>query len=96
MAKLYLPWRVFITHLVNFAKPAWCSNFNKFVRSRVNIQVYLVVRFMQQGFTDRFGRDPRRLQLLFLSDADKSCQLIPQLGGEQPGNPPEIFKNMFS
>jgi len=51
---------------------------------------------MQQGFTDRFGRDPRRLQLLFISDADKSCQLIPQLGGEQPGNPPEIFKNMFS
>jgi len=31
----------------------------------------------KQGFlesvTDRFGRDPRRLQLLFLSDADKSC-----------------------
>ena len=22
---------------------------------------------------DRFGRDPRRLQLLFLTDADKSC-----------------------
>ena len=90
-----MPWRVFIIHLVNFAKPAWCSNFSKFVRSRVNIQVYLVVRFVQQGFIDLFERDPRRLQLLFLSDADKSCQLIPQLG-EQPGNLPEIFKNMFS
>jgi len=36
----------FIIHLVNFAKPAWCSNFSKFVRSRVNIQVYLIVRFV--------------------------------------------------
>ena len=27
----------------------------------------------KQGFIDRFGWDPRRLQLLFLSDADKSC-----------------------
>jgi len=27
----------------------------------------------KHGFIDRFGRDPRRLQLLFLSDADKSC-----------------------
>jgi len=24
----------------------WCSNFSKFVRSRVNIQVYLIVRFV--------------------------------------------------
>ena len=45
-AKLYLLWRVFISHLVNFAKPVWCSNFSKFVRSRVNIQVYLFVRFV--------------------------------------------------
>jgi len=45
-AKLYFLWRVFIIHLVNFAKPAWCSNFSKFVRSRVNIQVYLIVRFV--------------------------------------------------
>jgi len=37
------------------------------------MQVYLIVRFVQQGFIDRFGRDPRRLQLLFLNDADKSC-----------------------
>jgi len=33
-------------HLVNFAKPAWCSNCSKFVRSRVHIQVYLIVRFV--------------------------------------------------
>ena len=59
--------------MVNFAKPAWCFKSSKFVRGRVNIQVYLIVRFVQQGFIDRFGRDPRRLQLLFLSDADKSC-----------------------
>jgi len=26
-----------------------------------------------QGFIDCFRRDPRRLQRLFLSDADKSC-----------------------
>jgi len=29
-----------------FCKTAWCSNFSKFVRSRVNIQVYLIVWFM--------------------------------------------------
>ena len=46
---------------------------SNFVRSRVNIQVYLIVPFVQQGFIDRFGRDPSRLQLLLLSDADKSC-----------------------
>ena len=28
--------------MVNFSKPAWCSNCSKFVRSRVNIQVYLI------------------------------------------------------
>jgi len=39
-AKLYLLWRVFIIRLANFAKPAWCSNSGKFVRSRVNMQVY--------------------------------------------------------
>jgi len=27
----------------------------------------------KQLFIDRFGRDPRRFLLLFLSDADKSC-----------------------
>jgi len=27
----------------------------------------------KQGFIDRFGLDPRRLQHLFLSDADKPC-----------------------
>jgi len=26
-----------------------------------------------QRFIDRFGRDPRRLQLLLLSEAEKSC-----------------------
>ena len=42
-AKLQLLWQVFIVHLVNFAKPAWCSNCSKFVRSRVHIQVYCPV-----------------------------------------------------
>jgi len=60
--KLYLLWRVFIIHLVNFEKPAWCSNSSKLVRSPVNIQVYLIVRFVLQGVIDRFERDPRRLQ----------------------------------
>jgi len=27
----------------------------------------------KQGFIERFGRDPRCLQLLFLSDANESC-----------------------
>jgi len=27
----------------------------------------------KQGFIDIFGRDPRHLQLLFLSNADNSC-----------------------
>jgi len=44
-AKLYLLWRVFIIHQVNFAKPAWRSNC-QFVRIRVNIQVYLIVQFV--------------------------------------------------
>jgi len=35
----------FHNYLVNFAKPAWCSNCTKFVRIGVNIQVYLIVRF---------------------------------------------------
>jgi len=35
-----------IIHLDNFTKPAWCSNCSKFVRSRVSIQVYLIVRFV--------------------------------------------------
>jgi len=38
-----LLWRVFVIRLVNFAKPAWCCNFSKFVRNRVDIQVYLIV-----------------------------------------------------
>jgi len=29
----------------------------------------------EQGFIDRFGRDPRRLQHLFLCDADETCQV---------------------
>jgi len=56
-----------LIHLINFAKPAWWSNSSKFVRSRANIQVYLIVRFAWQSFIGRFGRHPRRLQLLFLS-----------------------------
>jgi len=43
----------------------------------------------KQRFNDRFRRDPRRLLLLFLSDADKSCLLaVLQSGEEQPGNFP--------
>ena len=38
--------QAFIIHLVNFAKPAWCFKSSKFVRSRFNIQVYLIVRFV--------------------------------------------------
>ena len=48
-----------------------------------------------QGFIDRFGRDPRLLQLLFLSDADtshKSCWLMPQLGGATGQSPPKFLK----
>ena len=79
-AKLYLLWRVFIIHLINFAKPAWYSSCSTFVRSRVHIQVYLIARFVWQGFIDRFGRDPRRLQLLFLSQSFSNGTLVP-LGG---------------
>ena len=78
--KPYWLCRVFIIHLVNFAKPTWCSNCSKFVRSHVHIQVYLIVRFVQQGFIGRFGRDPRRLQLLFLSQGFLNWALVP-LGG---------------
>jgi len=50
----------------------------------------------KQRVVDRFGRDSRRLQILFLSDAEKSCEQIPRPGGGQPGNcPPESFKNIF-
>jgi len=35
---------------------------------------------VQQGFIDRFGRDPRRLQLLFLSQSFSNGALVP-LGG---------------
>ena len=28
----------------------------------------------ERSLIDRFGQDPRRLQLLCVSDADKSCQ----------------------
>jgi len=49
------------------------------------------------GFIERFGRDPRRLQLLFLSDANKSCWQIPQPVGNRATPPPlESFKNIFS
>ena len=79
-AKLYLLWRVFIIHLVNFAKLAWCSNCSKFLRSRVHIHVYLIVRFVLQGFMDRFGRDPRVLQLLFLRQGFSNGVLVPPWG----------------
>jgi len=56
---------------------------NDSAKKLVNIQVYLSSLCMmnvhrekiskdKQGFTDRIGRDPIHLQLLFLSDADKS------------------------
>jgi len=34
-AKLYLLWRIFVIHLLNFLKPAWCSNFGKLSDSLV-------------------------------------------------------------
>ena len=48
----------------------------------------------KQHFIDRFRRDPRRWQLLFLGDADKSCLLaVLQSRGGQPGNFPfRIFQ----
>jgi len=48
-------------------------------------------------FIVRIGRDPRRLQLLFQSGADKSSQQMPQPGGGQPGFLPfPKFSNTFS
>jgi len=41
------------------------------------MQVYVVVRFVQQGFIDLFGRDPRRLQLVFLSQNFSNGALVP-------------------
>jgi len=35
-----------IIDMVNFAKLAWCSTSSKFIRSRVNMQVYLIVWFV--------------------------------------------------
>jgi len=50
-----------------------------------------------QGFVDRFGRDSRRLQLLFLSDADKSWLADPAIRGRATGQfPPVIVENIFS
>jgi len=48
---------------------------------------------VQQGFIDRFGRDPSRLQLLFLSDADK---LIPQSDAGATGQFPPKFSKTCS
>jgi len=58
------------------------------------LKAFLVL--MKQGFVDRFGRNPRRLQLLFLSDAEKSCEQIPKPGEGQTGNVSKNFKIMFS
>ena len=50
----------------------------------------------KQGFIDRFGWDPRRLQLLFLSDVDKLLA-DPAIKGRATGQfPQKNFKNMFS
>jgi len=51
----------------------------------------------KHSFIDRIGRDPRRLQLLFQSDADKSIA-EPATRGRAIGHflPPEIFKNIFN
>jgi len=72
---------------LNFLKPAWYSNFSKLSAGRVNI-VYLSGLCMmsaprekiskdKQGFVarviHRFGLDARCLQLLLLSDVDKTC-----------------------
>ena len=46
----------------------------------------------KQGFVDRLGWDSRRLQLLFLSDTEKSCEQIPKPGGKQTGNFPKKFQ----
>jgi len=52
---------IFHNWLLNFLKPAWYSSLKKISKDK-------------QGFTetvtDGFGRDPRHLQLLLLSDAD--------------------------
>jgi len=51
----------------------------------------------KQRFIDRFRRDPRRLQLLFLGDAGKSfLQSYNQGEGNRAISPPKFFKNMFS
>ena len=39
-----------------------------------------IVQFVSQVFIDRFGRDPRRLQLLFVSQSFSNGSLVP-LGG---------------
>jgi len=80
----------FHNSLLNFLKPAWYSNFSKFSDSPVTIPAHLSGLCMmsapcekiskdKQGFVakviDRFGRVRRSLQLMFLSDADKYCQV---------------------
>jgi len=50
----------------------------------------------KQRFIDRFGQDPRRLQLLFLSDAETSCEQILKPGGRQPGNCPHKISKICS
>jgi len=39
-AKLYLLCRVFVIHLLNFFKPAWCSNFCELSDRLVNVYFY--------------------------------------------------------
>jgi len=43
------------------------------------MQVYLIVWFEWQGLIDHFGRHPRRLQLLFLSQGFSNGALQPPL-----------------
>jgi len=63
-----------------FCKTCVVFYYSKFVRSRDHIQVYLTVRLLYQGFIDRFGRDPRRLQLLFWNQGFSNGALVPPWG----------------
>jgi len=50
----------------------------------------------KQCFIARFGQDHRGLQLLFLSDAEKSCEQFLKPGEGNRAIVPKNFKNIFS
>jgi len=87
-SKLQFLRRIFMIHVLRFCKPTWYFNFSKLSDSCANIPVHLSDWCMmsihrekiskhKQSFIERvihrFGRNPGRLQLLFLSGADKQC-----------------------